>query len=226
MGQKGIQELNYVVESCNILGVNNLKINLSLARGLDYYTGSIFEVVLNNNSMGSIVGGGRYDNLTEVFGQKNLSGVGVSFGAERIYDLMNDLDLFPNNLDTPSKYMIVDKSESAINGLKLLHFLRSKNIPCILYPDNIQLKKQLKYAHSNKIPLVVFLKEDFSSEIKVDLINIDTSFPFSYFFISRVYPLSICYLSNKKAVILTRLMDVVNIICCKYHYYQALSSIL
>ena len=174
LGQKGIQELNYVVESCNILGVNNLKINLSLARGLDYYTGSIFEVVLNNNSMGSIVGGGRYDNLTEVFGQKNLSGVGVSFGAERIYDLMNDLDLFPNNLDTPSKYMIVDKSESAINGLKLLHFLRSKNIPCILYPDNTKLKKQLKYAHSNKIPLVVFIKEDFSSEMKVELKNMDS----------------------------------------------------
>jgi histidyl-tRNA synthetase len=174
LGQKGIQELNYVLESCNILGVNNLKINLSLARGLDYYTGSIFEVVLNNNSMGSIVGGGRYDNLTEVFGQKNLSGVGVSFGAERIYDLMNDLDLFPNNLDTPSKYMIVDKSESAINGLKLLHFLRSKNIPCILYPDNTKLKKQLKYAHSNKIPLVVFIKEDFSSEMKVELKNMDS----------------------------------------------------
>jgi histidyl-tRNA synthetase len=174
LGQKGIQELNYVVESCNILGVNNLKINLSLARGLDYYTGSIFEVVLNNNSMGSIVGGGRYDNLTEVFGQKNLSGVGVSFGAERIYDLMNDLDLFPNNLDKPSKYMIVDKSESAINGLKLLHFLRSKNIPCILYPDNIKLKKQLKYAHSNKIPLVIFIKEDFSSEMKVELKNMDS----------------------------------------------------
>ena len=173
LGSKGIQELNYLAESCNILGLN-IKINLSLARGLDYYTGSIFEVVLNNNSMGSIVGGGRYDNLTEVFGQKNLSGVGVSFGAERIYDLMNDLDLFPNNLDTPSKYMIVDKSESAINGLKLLHFLRSKNIPCILYPDNTKLKKQLKYAHSNKIPLVVFIKEDFSSEMKVELKNMDS----------------------------------------------------
>ena len=124
--------------------------------------------------MGSIVGGGRYDNLTEVFGQKNLSGVGISFGAERIYDLMNDLDLFPNNLDTPSKYMIVDKSESTINGLKLLHFLRSKNIPCILYPDNTKFKKQLKYAHSNKIPLVVFIKEDFSSEMKVELKNMDS----------------------------------------------------
>ena len=100
--------------------------------------------------MGSIVGGGRYDNLTEVFGQKNLSGVGVSFGAERIYDLMNDLNLFPDNLNTPSKYMIVDKSRSSINGLKLLHFYRSKNIPCILFSRQYQIKKQLKYAHSNK----------------------------------------------------------------------------
>ena len=141
LGQKGIQELKYVVESCNILGVNNLKINLSLARGLDYYTGSIFEVVLNNNSMGSIVGGGRYDNLTEFFGQKNLSGVGVSFGAERIYDLMNDLNLFPDNLNTPSKYMIVDKSQSSINGLKLLHFLRTKKYSLYSLSRQYQIKK-------------------------------------------------------------------------------------
>ena len=94
---------------------------------------------------------------------------------------MNVLDLFPNNLDTPSKYLIVDKSKSAINGLKLLHFLRSKNIPCILYPDNTKLKKQLKYAHSNKIPLVVFIKEDFSSEMKVELKNMDSGEQKEYF---------------------------------------------
>ncbi|MDB9990368.1 histidine--tRNA ligase [Flavobacteriales bacterium] len=174
LGQKGIQELNYIVESCNILNLKNLKINLSLARGLDYYTGSIFEVVLNNNSMGSIVGGGRYDNLTEVFGQKNLSGVGVSFGAERIYDLMIDLNLFPDNLDKPSRFMIVDQSESSINGLKLLQFLRSKNIECILYPDDNKLKKQLKYANSNKIPFVVFIKENFSKDMIVELKNMDS----------------------------------------------------
>tara|TARA_B100000768_G_scaffold179605_1_gene197685 strand:+ start:3961 stop:5295 length:1335 start_codon:yes stop_codon:yes gene_type:complete len=174
LGQKGIQELNYIVESCNILELKNLKINLSLARGLDYYTGSIFEVVLNNNSMGSIVGGGRYDNLTEVFGQKNLSGVGVSFGAERIYDLMIDLNLFPDNLDKPSRFMIVDQSESSINGLKLLHFLRSENLECILYPDNNKLKKQLKYANSNKIPFVVFVKENFSLGMKVELKNMES----------------------------------------------------
>ena len=174
LGQKGIQELNYIVESCNILELKNLKINLSLARGLDYYTGSIFEVVLNNNSMGSIVGGGRYDNLTEVFGQKNLSGVGVSFGAERIYDLMIDLNLFPNNLDKPSRFMIVDQSESSINGLKLLQFLRSENLECILYPGNNKLKKQLKYANSNKIPFVVFVKENFSLGMKVELKNMES----------------------------------------------------
>lgn len=174
LGQKGIQELNYIVESCNILELKNLKINLSLARGLDYYTGSIFEVVLNNNSMGSIVGGGRYDNLTEVFGQKNLSGVGVSFGAERIYDLMIDLNLFPDNLDKPSRFMIVDQSESSINGLKLLQFLRSENLECILYPGNNKLKKQLKYANSKKIPFVVFVKENFSLGMKVELKNMES----------------------------------------------------
>jgi histidyl-tRNA synthetase len=134
LGQKGIQELSYIVKSCNVLGINNIKINLSLARGLDYYTGSIFEVVLNNNSMGSIVGGGRYDDLTKVFGQNNLSGVGISFGAERIYDLMNDLNFFPDNLSNPSKFMIVDQSESNINGLKLLQFIREKGVNSILYP--------------------------------------------------------------------------------------------
>ena len=124
--------------------------------------------------MGSIVGGGRYDNLTEFFGQKNLSGVGVSFGAERIYDLMNDLNLFPENLETPSKYMIIDQSESSINGLKLSNLLRSKNISCVLYPDNTKLKKQLKYAHSKKIPFVVFIKEDFSLDMKLELKNMDS----------------------------------------------------
>lgn len=174
LGQKGIQELSYIVKSCNVLGINNIKINLSLARGLDYYTGSIFEVVLNNNSMGSIVGGGRYDDLTKVFGQNNLSGVGISFGAERIYDLMNDLNLFPDNLSNPSKYMIVDQSESNINGLKLLQFIREKGINSILYPDDHKLKKQLKYANSMNIAFVIFIKEDFNLNMSVEIKDMDS----------------------------------------------------
>ena len=174
LGQKGIQELSYIVKSCNVLGINNIKINLSLARGLDYYTGSIFEVVLNNNSMGSIVGGGRYDDLTKVFGQNNLSGIGISFGAERIYDLMNDLNFFPDNLSNPSKFMIVDQSESNINGLKLLQFIREKGVNSILYPDDHKVKKQLKYANSMNIAFVIFIKEDFNLNMSVEIKDMDS----------------------------------------------------
>ena len=174
LGQKGIQELSYIIKSCNVLGINNIKINLSLARGLDYYTGSIFEVVLNNNSMGSIVGGGRYDDLTKVFGQNNLSGVGISFGAERIYDLMNDLNFFPDNLSNPSKFMIIDQSESNINGLKLLQFIREKGVNSILYPDDHKLKKQLKYANSMNIAFVIFIKEDFNLNMSVEIKDMDS----------------------------------------------------
>ena len=174
LGQKGIQELSYIVKSCNVLGINNIKINLSLARGLDYYTGSIFEVVLNDNSMGSIVGGGRYDDLTKVFGQNNLSGVGISFGAERIYDLMNDLNFFPYNLSNPSKFMIIDQSESNINGLKLLQFIREKGVNSILYPEDHKLKKQLKYANSMKIAFVIFIKEDFNLNMSVEIKDMDS----------------------------------------------------
>ena len=174
LGQKGIQELSYIVKSCNVLGINNIKINLSLARGLDYYTGSIFEVVLNNNSMGSIVGGGRYDDLTKVFGHNNLSGVGISFGAERIYDLMNDLNFFPDNLSNPSKFMIIDQSESNINGLKLLQFIREKGVNSILYPEDHKLKKQLKYANSMNIAFVIFIKEDFNLNMSVEIKDMDS----------------------------------------------------
>ena len=174
LGQKGIQELSYIVKSCSVLGINNIKINLSLARGLDYYTGSIFEVVLNNNSMGSIVGGGRYDDLTKVFGHNNLSGVGISFGAERIYDLMNDLNFFPDNLSNPSKFMIIDQSESDINGLKLLQFIREKGVNSILYPDDHKLKKQLKYANSMNIAFVIFIKEDFNLNMSVEIKDMDS----------------------------------------------------
>ena len=174
LGQKGIQELSYIVKSCSVLGINNIKINLSLARGLDYYTGSIFEVVLNDNSMGSIVGGGRYDDLTKVFGQNNLSGVGISFGAERIYDLMNDLNFFPDNLSNPSKFMIIDQSESNINGLKLLQFIREKGVNSILYPEDHKLKKQLKYANSMNIAFVIFIKEDFNLNMSVEIKDMDS----------------------------------------------------
>ena len=173
-GLKGLQELNYIVDNAEELGINNLKINISLARGLDYYTGSIFEVILNNHSMGSIVGGGRYDNLTEVFGQSNLSGVGISFGAERIFDLMNEFSLFPSNLGISPKYMIIDQSDKPSNGLQVLKYLRDKDVSAILYPDRHKLKKQLKYANSVKIPYIVFIKDSFNSKMNIELKNMES----------------------------------------------------
>ena len=174
VGQKGIEELIYIVDHSKKMGIKNLKINISLARGLDYYTGSIFEVILNDSSMGSIVGGGRYDDLTKMFGQNNLSGVGISFGAERIFDLMNDLNLFPDGLDHSPKYMIIDQSGDSINGLKLLNYLRDREVSTILYPDEHKIKKQLKYAHLNNISFVVFINQEFHSKMQIELKDMKT----------------------------------------------------
>ena len=170
-GKLGIEELTYVINLSKNLGITNLKINLSLARGLDYYTGSIFEVVLNNYKMGSIVGGGRYDNLTQVFGQNDLSGVGVSFGAERIYDVMNDLKLFPNDIVISPKFMVINQTNSFENGFKLCAYLRNLGHSCFIYLDEHKLKKQLKYANDNKVDTIVFLNDDFNEQIFLEVKN-------------------------------------------------------
>ena len=168
-GEKGIKELNEILHLTGELGCENVKLNLSLARGLDYYTGTIFEVVLNNADMGSIVGGGRYDNLTEVFGQSNLSGVGVSFGAERIYDVMNEMDLFPKELSHVPDFMLINQTGFSVNGFKLLTFLNKRGFNCVLYPDDHKLKKQLKFANQSQIPKVIFLKEPFSEDVTIEV---------------------------------------------------------
>jgi len=173
-GLKGIEELKYLIYNAKELGINNLKLNLSLARGLDYYTGSIFEVVLNNYDIGSVVGGGRYDNLTEVFGKKDLSGVGISFGAERIYDVMNKLSLFPSTITNSPSFMIINQSKKISNGFKLLNFLRKMKSSCFLYPDNHKLKKQLKYANDLNVKSVIFLHDDFSEDMMLDIKNMKT----------------------------------------------------
>ncbi len=173
-GKKGIQELSYVLNSCNSLGLNNLKVNLSLARGLDYYTGSIFEVVLNNYNIGSIVGGGRYDNLTQLFGQRDLSGVGISFGAERIYDVMNDLKMFPSELSNSPDFMVINSSDSLLDGFKLCNYVREQGFNCLIYPDDHKLKKQLKYANDLKIPFVLFVNDVFDVKMSVDCKDMKT----------------------------------------------------
>ena len=173
-GRKGIEEISYVLSSCNSLGFNNLKVNLSLARGLDYYTGSIFEVVLNNYNIGSIVGGGRYDDLTQLFGQRDLSGVGISFGAERIYDVMNDLNMFPNELSNSPDFMVINSSNSLLDGFKLCKYIRDKGSNCLMYPEDHKLKKQLKYANDLKIPFVLFVNNAFDVNMSVDFKDMKT----------------------------------------------------
>jgi len=154
--------------------LNNLKVNLSLARGLDYYTGSIFEVVLNNYNIGSIVGGGRYDDLTQLFGQRDLSGVGISFGAERIYDVMNDLNMFPNELSNSPDFMVINSSNSLLDGFKLCKYIRDKGSNCLMYPEDHKLKKQLKYANDLKIPFVLFVNNAFDVNMSVDFKDMKT----------------------------------------------------
>ena len=173
-GKNGIEELSYILNSCDSLGLSNLKVNLSLARGLDYYTGSIFEVVLNNYNIGSIVGGGRYDNLTKLFGQRDLSGVGISFGAERIYDVMNDLNMFPSELSNSPDFMIINSNDFFLDGFKLCSYLREKGSNCLIYPDDHKLKKQLKYANDLRIPIVLFINNPFDIQMSVDCKDMKT----------------------------------------------------
>lgn len=159
-GAKGIEELKFVFDSIERLGLRGakLKFDVTLARGLNYYTGAIFEVVTNRVQIGSICGGGRYDDLTGVFGLNGVSGVGISFGADRIYDVMNELELFPEATNSLTKLMFVNfgEDESAY-CLKLATDLRRAGVACELYPTGAKMKKQMTYAHSNNIPFVALI---------------------------------------------------------------------
>lgn len=163
-GQKGLSDLKEVFDLLKDAGSdqNNLEFDIALARGLSYYTGCIFEVKINNVAIGSVSGGGRYDNLTQSFGDKeNLSGVGISFGVDRIYDVMEELQLFPKETQRSSTLLIChfDK-ESMRYGLKLLTQLRAKGIAAELYPDDAKIKKQLDYANKKMIPYVMVIGEE------------------------------------------------------------------
>jgi histidyl-tRNA synthetase len=171
IGLQGIAEMVELFDYADALELEMpIELDLTLARGLNYYTGAIFEVKALDATMGSICGGGRYDDLTGIFGLKNVSGVGVSFGADRIYDVMNELDLFPKHSTISSKIMFVNfgQTETRII-LPILKLLRDKNIACELYPDTAKMQKQFNYANSNKIPYVAIIGED---EIKTNSITI------------------------------------------------------
>lgn len=160
VGLKGIDELTYVLAQVSALGIQraNVEFDVTLARGLNYYTGAIFEVKANNVQMGSICGGGRYDDLTGLFGLKGMSGVGISFGADRIYDVMNELNLFPASALTSTQVLFINFGEAEqAKSLKLAKQLRAKNIACEVYPSAAKMQKQMKYANDRKIPFVVLI---------------------------------------------------------------------
>lgn len=161
IGSRGIAELKEVLDLTENMGVDaNIELDVSLARGLNYYTGTIIEVKARDYAIGSITGGGRYDNLTGVFGMPDISGVGISFGADRIYDVMCGLDLFPATLGVSSQVMFVNfGSSEAMASLKAVKQLRSRGVSCELYPDASKLKKQMNYANNAGIPFVAIIGE-------------------------------------------------------------------
>jgi len=161
-GLKGVEELRTVLDYVDKLQIPiDLEVDVTLARGLNYYTGAIFEIKAKNVAMGSISGGGRYDNLTGIFGLKNMSGVGISYGAERIYDVLNELDLFPQHILTPITAMFVNfGGEDEIYALQGLKALREAGVPSEIYPDSAKMGKQMNYANAKGIPYVILAGEN------------------------------------------------------------------
>ena len=175
-GIRGIEELEEVIQSIQAIGIKaGIEFDMSLARGLNYYTGSIIEVKSIETSMGSICGGGRYDNLTGIFGLQGISGVGVSFGADRIYDVMLELNKFSALRLTSTSLLFVNFGKAEVAKASLLASeLRTAGISCEIYPDAAKLKKQFQYADNLKIPFVAIIGEEEFKEDQVTLKNMQT----------------------------------------------------
>ena len=175
-GAKGVEELRTIVAGVEALGLRAvLDLDVALARGLNYYTGAIIEVKANDVAIGSITGGGRYDNLTGVFGMPGLSGVGISFGADRIYDVLNQLNLYPADLLTGAKVLFLNMGEAeTAQSLKVIGQLRSAGIAAEVYPDVAKMKKQMTYADAKAIPFVAIIGESELAEGKLTLKNMQT----------------------------------------------------
>ena len=161
-GLKGIEEVEFILNTSNLSSLtSSLILDLTLARGLNYYTGAIFEVKALDAEMGSISGGGRYDNLTGIFGLPGVSGVGISFGADRIYDVLTQLDLFPSEATEGTRVLFVNFGEAeAAYSLPVVARLRQAGIATELYPDAAKMKRQMSYANARGIPFVVIVGED------------------------------------------------------------------
>ena len=161
-GVLGIEEMRTIFDGVEKLGINlTLELDLSLARGVNYYTGAIFEVKANDFQIGSISGGGRYDDLTGIFGMPGMSGVGISFGADRIYDVMVGLNLFPEELACSTKVLFINlgKAEEEAS-MRIISKLRDNNIAAEIYPESAKMKKQMDYANRRGIPYVVIIGSD------------------------------------------------------------------
>jgi len=170
LGKKGIEELSYILKN-----IEDIQIDVTLARGLNYYTGTILEVKPLDVKIGSIGGGGRYDDLTGLFGLKDMPGVGISFGVDRIYDVVEELNLFPENLSTSVDVILLNfGAEFDKRNREILSFLRKHNIACELYPDAIKTDKQFKYAEKKNINFVIMINENELSQELISIKNIIT----------------------------------------------------
>lgn len=176
VGLKGVEELRTILKYVKMLNVaTEVEIDLTLARGLNYYTGAIFEVKAKDVVIGSITGGGRYDNLTGVFGLDGMSGVGISFGADRIYDVLNQLDLYPQELLASTQVLFATFGENEFNfALNVLKEVRNNGISAEIYPEPVKMKKQMSYADNKAIPYVAIVGETEMAENKVMLKNMVT----------------------------------------------------
>lgn len=176
VGLKGVEEVAYILDVLQSMQLHNeIELDLTLARGLNYYTGAIFEVKAKDVSIGSITGGGRYDNLTGIFGKPGLSGVGISFGADRIYDVLNALDLYPKETTNSTQILFINFGEKEMAYcLPLVNEARSHGICAEMYPDAVKMKKQMSYANAKQIAFVAMAGENEMKENKITLKNMET----------------------------------------------------
>ena len=176
IGMKGVEETRFIFNALDALKLDNeVQSDITLARGLNYYTGAIFEVKALDTPMGSISGGGRYDNLTGIFGMPGLSGVGISFGADRIYDVLNALNLYPEDTIETTRVMFVNFGEKETACcMQLASALRRNGIAVEIYPDNTKMKKQMAYANAKNIPFVAMVGEIEMATSQVSLKNMVT----------------------------------------------------
>ena len=176
VGIKGVEETRFILDTLDKVGLTNeVQLDLTLARGLNYYTGAIFEVKALDTPMGSITGGGRYDNLTGIFGMPGLSGVGISFGADRIYDVLNALDLYPKETLSATQVLFINFGDKETTYcLPIVAQVRQNGIRTEIYPDSAKMKKQMSYANAKGIPFVALAGENEISQGKVMLKNMAT----------------------------------------------------